>query len=93
MTYSLLFINAMAPLREIHRILDELHESCLRVQIYDELLSIPQDKSFMKEDFSFKQDVSSVDVSSNTKIAISIQNISYGYKENTQNKGSVLENM
>lgn len=32
LTYSMLFMGVVTPLREIHRILDEAHESIIRVQ-------------------------------------------------------------
>ena len=45
-TFSLLFLNVMTPLSEIHRILDEGHESSLQVGQLLELLAIPVDASF-----------------------------------------------
>jgi len=46
LTFSLLYLSAMAPLNEIHRVLDEGHEASLRVRDLEELLSFPVDASF-----------------------------------------------
>jgi ATP-binding cassette subfamily B protein len=45
-TFSLLFLNVMTPLAEIHRILDEAHESSLQVGQLLGLLAEPIDPSF-----------------------------------------------
>jgi ATP-binding cassette subfamily B protein len=44
--FSLLFLNVMAPLSEIHRILDEGHEASLRVGDLLDMLRQPVDPSF-----------------------------------------------
>ncbi|MHC5540346.1 ABC transporter transmembrane domain-containing protein [Singulisphaera rosea] len=44
--FSALFLNVMAPLNEIHRFIDEAHESSLRVGDLVEILSQPSDRSF-----------------------------------------------
>ena len=46
LTYSVLYISVLTPLRQMHRILDEAYESFLRVQDLMQLRSIPQDPSF-----------------------------------------------
>ncbi len=46
LTFSMLYLSAMAPLNEIHRVLDEGHEASLRVLDLQELLSLPLDPSF-----------------------------------------------
>jgi ATP-binding cassette subfamily B protein len=46
LTFSLLFLNVMAPLSELHRLLDEGHESSLRVGELIEMLHSPVDRSF-----------------------------------------------
>jgi len=46
MTYSVLFLNVMTPLAEIHRVLVEGYESSLRVGDLLELLAEPLDPSF-----------------------------------------------
>jgi ATP-binding cassette subfamily B protein len=45
-TFSLLFLNVMTPLSEIHRVVVEGHESSLRVGQLLELLAEPADPSF-----------------------------------------------
>ncbi len=46
LVFSVLFLNVMAPLNEIHRILDEGHESSLCVADYLEMMATPKDRSF-----------------------------------------------
>ena len=45
--FSMLFLNVMAPLSEIHRVLDEGHEASLRVGDLLEMLHQPVDESFI----------------------------------------------
>lgn len=46
LTFSLLFLNVMTPLSEIHRVLDEGHEASLRVGDLWAMLAEPVDCSF-----------------------------------------------
>ncbi len=46
LTFSVLFLNVMTPLSEVHRVLDEGHESSLRVGDLLEMLAEPLDPSF-----------------------------------------------
>jgi ATP-binding cassette subfamily B protein len=46
LTFSVLFLNVMTPLSEIHRVIDEGHESSLRVGDLLEMLAEPLDPSF-----------------------------------------------
>src|SRR5262249_22053957 len=46
LTYSVLYLSVMAPLNEIHRFIDEAHESSLRVADLIGLLEEPVDPSF-----------------------------------------------
>ena len=46
LVYSILFMSITGPLREIHRILDEAHESSIKVNDLYDLLNQPQDISF-----------------------------------------------
>jgi ATP-binding cassette subfamily B protein len=46
LTFSVLYLNVMAPLNEVHRVLDEGHEASLRVGDLLELLRTPLDRSF-----------------------------------------------
>ena len=45
-TFSLLFLNVMSPLSEVHRVLDEAHESSLQVGQLLAMLAEPVDRSF-----------------------------------------------
>ena len=47
LTLSMLFASVMAPLGEVHRVLDEGHESSLRVQDLLALLEVPIDSSYV----------------------------------------------
>src|SRR3990167_1381590 len=49
LVYSILFSSITGPLREIHRILDEAHESSIRVNDLYELLNQPRDISFQQK--------------------------------------------
>jgi ATP-binding cassette subfamily B protein len=46
LTFSVLYLNVMCPLNEVHRFIDEAHESSLRVGDLFELLKEPVDRSF-----------------------------------------------
>jgi ATP-binding cassette subfamily B protein len=46
MMFSGLFLSVMAPLNEIHRFMDEAHESSLRIGDLIGLLTVPIDRSF-----------------------------------------------
>ena len=46
MAFSLLFANIMRPLKDVHRILDEVFETSLQVNILLNMLQTPVDQSF-----------------------------------------------
>jgi ATP-binding cassette, subfamily B, bacterial len=46
MMYSMLFLNVMTPLSEVHRFIDEGHESSLKIGDLIGLLTVPIDRSF-----------------------------------------------
>ena len=46
LTFSMLYLSVMCPLNEVHRFIDEAHESSLRVGDLFELLREPVDRSF-----------------------------------------------
>ena len=48
LAFSVLFLNLMAPLNEIHRVMDEGHEASLRVGDLAEMLKEPVDPSFIE---------------------------------------------
>ena len=45
-TFSVLFYNVMSPVNEVHRVIDQGHESSLRVADLMALLATPTDQSF-----------------------------------------------
>jgi ATP-binding cassette subfamily B protein len=47
LTFSVLFLNVMTPLSEVHRVLDEGHEASLRVGDLLQMLAEPADPSFL----------------------------------------------
>lgn len=46
LAFSMLFVAVITPLREIHRIVDEAHESSLRAADFFRMIEQPQDRSF-----------------------------------------------
>ncbi len=50
LAFSVLFLNVMAPLNEIHRVIDEGHEASLRLADYLDLVNKPVDRSFNVND-------------------------------------------
>lgn len=70
LVYSILFLSITGPLREIHRILDEAHESSIRVNDLYELIRQPLDQSFLTQN--------KLKSSSKTDL-ISINNLSFNY--------------
>ena len=48
LTFSVLYLNVMSPLNEVHRVLDQGHESSLRVADLLNILHTPVDPSFTK---------------------------------------------
>jgi ATP-binding cassette subfamily B protein len=49
LTFSMLFLNVMAPLNEVHRVIDEGHESSLLVADLLEMVAEPPDRSYQTE--------------------------------------------
>ncbi|WP_246173522.1 ABC transporter ATP-binding protein [Limnoglobus roseus] len=60
LTFSMLYLSAMAPLNEIHRVLDEGHEASLRVMDLQKLLALPNDPSFDTSATVFPEDAPAV---------------------------------
>lgn len=81
LTYSILFMSILNPLGTIHRILDEAHESSIKVQDLDDLLTQPLDKSFLHHKITIK---------SESKFALEIKNLSYSYPQKSE---SILKNI
>lgn len=46
LTFSILFINIMRPLKEVHRILDETYDSSIQVSVLLHMLNQPVDQSY-----------------------------------------------
>jgi ATP-binding cassette, subfamily B, bacterial len=71
LTYSILFMSVIGPLREIHRILDEAHESSIKVKDLHELMTQPLDESFktteQKRSVKFKYILEAKNLSFNYK--------------------------
>ncbi|WP_050740496.1 ABC transporter ATP-binding protein [Acetobacterium bakii] len=72
LVYAILFNSIIAPLREIHRILDEASESAIQVNDLFEILNQPIDRSFMKH----KTDSWILE---GRDCAVSIKNLSFNY--------------
>ncbi len=75
LVYSILFLSITGPLREIHRILDEAHESSIKVNDLYDLLNQPRDISFKADDLK-NETFSNVNI-------IEIKNLFFSY-ENSQ---------
>ncbi len=80
LTYSILFISVIAPLREVHRILDEAHESSIKVQDLHELISQPLDESFQPAAKAGKK----------SKYVLEAKTLSFKYENE---KDSILRNI
>ena len=46
LTFSILFLNIMRPLKDVHRILDETYDSSIQVSMLLQMLDQPVDKSY-----------------------------------------------
>ncbi|MDZ4227308.1 MAG: ABC transporter ATP-binding protein, partial [Patescibacteria group bacterium] len=73
LVYSILFLSIMGPLREIHRILDEAHESSIKVNDLYNLLDRPQDISFQAR--------SGEKYSADDTSAVVVSNLSFKYSD------------
>ncbi len=73
LVYSILFISITNPLREIHRILDEAHESSIKVNDLYSLLHQPLDISFTQSKITTKKG------SSRKEFIIDIKNVFFAY--------------
>ena len=70
LTYSILFMSVISPLREIHRILDQAHESSIKVQDLHNLSTKPLDESF---------DTGKTAAGKKTKNILEIRGLSFRY--------------
>ena len=78
LVYSILFISITAPLREIHRILDQAHESSILVNDLYILLNEPLDESFNQKSEKTKD-------RTDENLAIIIKNVSFAYPNRAGN--------
>ncbi|VVA44441.1 ABC transporter ATP-binding protein [Candidatus Roizmanbacteria bacterium] len=74
LVYSILFLSITGPLREIHRILDQAHESSIRVNDLYDLLNQPQDVSF-KPNYLEK----SIAHSTKDRLTLRVEQLSFSY--------------
>ncbi|MBI2338456.1 ABC transporter ATP-binding protein [Candidatus Daviesbacteria bacterium] len=74
LVYSILFLSITGPLREIHRILDQAHESSILVNDLHSLLNEPLDESFKAVPESKVKNPSA-----QLNAAISIRNLYFSY--------------
>jgi len=76
LVYSILFLSITRPLREIHRILDEAHESSIRVNDLYDLLDQPVDVSFRPRSVR-----SGKDTPGPKSAVIAIKDLSFAYPD------------
>jgi ATP-binding cassette, subfamily B, bacterial len=74
LTYSILYMSVMQPMRDMHRILDQSHESYIRVQDLLDLKSLPKDQSYIT--IASNKELKQADKS---LALISVNNISFKY--------------
>ena len=75
LTYSILFMSVIGPLRQIHRILDEAHESSIKVNDLHELMTQPLDKSFLTK----KKTLDETQTSKPSRNILEMKNLSFTY--------------
>lgn len=83
LVYSILFMSITSPLREIHRIIDEAHESSIRVNDFYQLINEPVDISFKPQKMKPQKNMSDDAI-------IEIKNLSYSYPDTNE---KVLKNI
>lgn len=77
LVYSVLFLSVLNPLREIHRILDEAHESSIRVNDLYSLQSSPIDEAYQSQPAPHK-------LSTSKQQAVVIEDLSFHYKNRSE---------
>lgn len=75
LTVSLLYASVSAPIRALHRILDESHEASIMSRDFQELLATVRDPSFDVPEQEGRQE------NSINNAAIAIENITYEYEQ------------
>lgn len=76
LVYSILFLSITGPLREIHRILDQAHESSILVNDLYDLLNEPIDKSFTASEINNS-------LLNKRDFSIEIKNLSFSFANRT----------
>lgn len=76
LVYSILFLSITGPLREIHRIIDQAHESSILVNDLHGLINQPIDESFNPESFTKKHTFVET-----TNEIIRIKNLSFSFPD------------
>ncbi len=84
LVYSILFTSVLNPLRDIHRILDEAHESSIRINDLYTLQAYSLDESYLTG-------ASTNDGDLNNRVAVDFINVSYQYAARPEHK--VLDNI
>ena len=87
LTFSMLFYSVVNPLREIHRILDEAHESSIKVEDLFALKDLPADISFAALQTSLRN----LRFDATTPM-IEIEKLFFSYP-NSNNHGTVLKGL
>lgn len=82
LVYSILFTSVISPLREIHRVLDQAHESSIQVNDLYELLHQPLDESYMIDETTKAPQKSG--------LVIKLDNVSFVYPKK---EGGTLDNI
>jgi len=80
LVYSILFLNVINPLREIHRILDEAHESSIRVNDLYELQAFPIDAAYQSTPQATSQ------ANAEERTAVLFEHLSYSYPSRPDHK-------
>lgn len=76
LVYSILFLSITNPLREIHKILDQAHESSIQVNDLYNLLHQPIDTSFNQKNDHINPQVDK------KRLIIDVKNLSFSYPNN-----------
>lgn len=82
LVYSILFLSITAPLREIHRILDQAHEGAILVNDLYGLLNEPVDQSFLSGEIK--------NITRTASLAVLVKDLSFAYANRSKN---VLNNI
>lgn len=83
LVYAILFVSITAPLKEVHRILDQAHESSILVNDLYQLINQPQDISFLSNRLTPVKSI-------NNPAGIDIANLSFSYPNSSL---EVLKNL